>query len=109
MSEPRRFKVGYLSYVPHPSFLETLARHPEVEVVRIPLDQPEEAVLAGLQGVDAYYCMASRDELPKPFHVSAALLAKLPRLLMVGSTGAGYDPIDPLACTAAGVLLVNQA
>ena len=109
MSATRRFRVGYLSYVPHPSFLETLARHPEVEVVRIPLDQPEAAVLEGLQGVDAYYCMASRDELPKPFHVSAALLARLPRLLMVGSTGAGYDPIDPVACTAAGVLLVNQA
>jgi D-3-phosphoglycerate dehydrogenase / 2-oxoglutarate reductase len=105
----RRFRVGYLSHVPHPSFLETAAQHPVLEVVRIPLDQPEAAVLDALRGVDAYYCMASRDELPKPFHVSAALLTQLPDLLMVGSTGAGYDPIDPAACTAAGVLLVNQA
>jgi len=104
-----RFTVGYLSHVPHPSFLETAALHPELEVVRIPLDQPEAAVFEALRGVDAYYCMASRDELPKPFHVSAGFLAQLPGLLMVGSTGAGYDPIDPAACTAAGVLLVNQA
>ena len=103
------FRVGYLSHVPHPSFLETAAQHPELEVVRIPLDQPEAGVMDALRQVDAYYCMASRDELPKPFHVNAGFLARLPDLLMVGSTGAGYDPIDPGACTEAGVLLVNQA
>jgi D-3-phosphoglycerate dehydrogenase len=103
------FRVGYLAHVPHQSFLDTAAQHPELEVVRIPLDQPEAGVLEALRGVDAYYCMASRDELPKPFHVTTTLLAQLPDLLMVGSTGAGYDPVDPKACTAAGVLLVNQA
>nr|WP_256476066.1 hydroxyacid dehydrogenase [Siccirubricoccus soli] len=105
----RRFRVGYLSHVPHQSFLDTAAEHPVMEVVRIPLDQPEEAVLAALQGVDAYYCMASRDELPKRFHVGPELLRDLPDLLMVGSTGAGYDTVNPKACTEAGVLLVNQA
>jgi D-3-phosphoglycerate dehydrogenase len=105
----RRFRVGYLSYVPHRSFLDTAAAQPALEVVRIALDQPEEAVIAALAECDAYYCMASRDELPKPFHVGEALLSRLPNLLMVGSTGAGYDTADPLACTAAGVLLVNQA
>ncbi|MCB4820978.1 NAD(P)-dependent oxidoreductase [Roseicella aerolata] len=109
MPDQRRFRVGYLSYVPHQSFLDTAAQHPELEIIRIPLEQPEAAVLDALRGVDAYYCMASRDELPKPFHVRAALLEQLPDLLMVGSTGAGYDPIDPEACTKAGVLLVNQA
>ncbi|MBK1658472.1 NAD(P)-dependent oxidoreductase [Paracraurococcus ruber] len=109
MPAPRRFRVGYLSHVPHQSFLDTAAQHPELEVVRIPLDQPDSAVLAALREVDAYYCMASRDELPKPFHVNESLLAQLPGLLMVGSTGAGYDPVDPAACTRAGVLLVNQA
>ena len=105
----RRFRVGYLSYVPHQSFLDTAAAQPSLEVVRIPLEQPEEAVIAALAECDAYYCMASRDELPRPFHVHAALLSRLPKLLMVGSTGAGYDPIDPVACTAAGVVAVNQA
>jgi D-3-phosphoglycerate dehydrogenase len=103
------FRVGYLSHVPHQSFLDTAAQEPLLEVVRIPLDQPEEAVIAALDRCHAYYVMASRDELPKPFHVQKALLAKLPKLLMVGSYGAGYDPIDPEACTEAGVLLVNQA
>jgi len=105
----QRFRVGYVSHVPHPAFLETAAQEPLLDVVRIPLGQPEEAVIASLAGCHAYYVMASRDELPKPFHVHAALLARLPRLLMAASYGAGYDTIDPAACTEAGVLLCNQA
>ena len=108
-SPDRHFRVGYLNHVPHQSFLDTAARQPALEVVRIALDQPEQAVVKALAQCDGYYVMASRDELPKPFHVHAALLARLPRLLMVGSYGAGYDTVDPAACTAAGVLLVNQA
>src|SRR4051794_19265152 len=108
-SYQRRFRVGYLSHVPHRSFLDTPAQHPALGGVRIPLQQPEAAVLEALRSLDAFYCMASRDELPKPFHVRAELLRALPDLLMVGSTGAGYDTVDPEACTEAGVLLVNQA
>lgn len=103
------FRVGYIDRVPHQAFLDTAAADPALEIVRIGLDQPEDAVIAALAQCDGYYVMASRDELPKPFHVTDALLARLPDLLMVGSYGAGYDPIDPDACTRAGVLLVNQA
>lgn len=105
----QRFRVGYVSHVPHPAFLETAAEEPLLEVVRIPLEQPEEAVIAALAECHAFYVMASRDELPRPFHVHAPLLARLPRLLMAASYGAGYDTIDPAACTDAGVLLCNQA
>jgi D-3-phosphoglycerate dehydrogenase len=42
-------------------------------------------------------------------HVHDELLARLPNLLMAASQGAGYDTIEPAACTRAGVLLVNQA
>lgn len=103
------FRVGYLSHVPHQSFLDTAAELPGLEVLRIPISDDVDGMFAQLRGCQAFYCMASRDELPKPFHVNAAMLARVPDLLMVGSTGAGYDPMDPKACTEAGVLLVNQA
>ena len=103
------FRVGYLDHVPHRAFLDTAAKEPLLEVVRIPLDQPEGAVIAALGRCHAYYVMASRDELPRPFHVHRQLLSRLPDLLMVASYGAGYDTIDPAACTEAGVLLCNQA
>lgn len=112
MSENRTnapFRVGYIDYVPHPAFLEKAGADPALEIVRIPANQPEDAILAALAECDGYYVMASRDELAKSFHVTDALLAKLPRLLIAASYGAGYDTIDPEAGTRAGVLVVNQA
>jgi D-3-phosphoglycerate dehydrogenase len=103
------FRVGYIERVMHPAFLDAAAEEKLLEVVRIGLDQPDAAILGALATCDAYYVMASRDELPKPLHVTDALLAALPGLLMVASYGAGYDTIEPAACTRAGVLLVNQA
>jgi D-3-phosphoglycerate dehydrogenase len=109
VSAADRFRIAYLIRVPHQSFLDTAAQDPRLEIVRMTLDDGEEAALKVLETCQGYYVKASRDELPKPFHVNDALLARLPNLLMAASQGAGYDTIDPAACTRAGVLLVNQA
>lgn len=102
-------RIGHVGTPPHPTFAATVALDPLLERVEIPLDAPLERQVAMLAECDAYYCMAARDELPQPLHVHDALLARLPRLLMAASYGAGYDALDPLACTRAGVILVNQA
>jgi D-3-phosphoglycerate dehydrogenase len=65
-----------------------------------------EPVLAEAYG---YQVGASRDELPKQYHVTKEFLARCPKLLVVSSNGAGYDTVDVAACTEAGVLVVNQA
>lgn len=103
------FRLGYLARVPHPTFLEVAGADPAIELVRIEPDRAPDTVIAELATCHGYYLRASRDELPKPFHVTDELLAKLPLLVMVGSQGAGYDTADPDACTRAGVVLVNQA
>ena len=36
-------------------------------------------------------------------------MARCPALLVLSTSGAGYDPVDVAACTAAGVLVVNQS
>ena len=51
----------------------------------------------------------STTELATRFHVTAALLARTPNLLVVSTNGAGYDTVDLKDCTAAGVLVVNSA
>lgn len=107
MPNAARFRVGHL-VLPAESFSQVTATDPAVELVKLPIDRPEDAV-AMLAHCHGYYVMASRDELPRLLHVDATLLARLPGLLLVGSTGAGYDTVDPEACTAAGVLLINQA
>lgn len=104
-----RFRLGYLARVPHQNFLDTASADPAIELVRIEPDRPVDVVIEELATCHGYYCRASRDELPKPFHVTDELLGKLPKLVMVGSQGAGYDTADPDACSRAGVLLVNQA
>ncbi len=104
-----RLRVGYVGWVPHPAFLETAAADPALEIVKIPLEASTDEMVQALSSCHAYYVMAARDELPKPVHVTRELLAKLPNLLMAASYGAGYDPCDPIACTEAGVLLLNQA
>lgn len=105
----RRFRVGYVGWVPHPAFLETASQDPDLEIVPISMDQPESAMIQTLSSCHGYYVMAARDELPKALHVHAELLSKLPNLLVAASYGAGYDTCDPQACTDASVLLMNQA
>jgi len=91
------------------AFLTRAAAFPDLEIRRIGLDQPEEAVAAALAACHGYYVWAARHELPPPWHVTPALLARLPGLLVVASYGAGYDTVDVEACTAAGVAVVDQA
>jgi D-3-phosphoglycerate dehydrogenase len=61
-----------------------------------------------LADAHVYQIGAARDELAPHFHAHADLLKRAPNLLIVSSNGAGFDPVDVDACTAAGVLVVNQ-
>ncbi|MEQ9638910.1 MAG: hydroxyacid dehydrogenase [Alphaproteobacteria bacterium] len=72
-------------------------------------DMDEAAKWAALEAAHGQVIGASRQELPKDLHVTAAYLERCPNVLAVSSTGAGYDTIDLDACTAAGVIAVNQA
>jgi D-3-phosphoglycerate dehydrogenase len=104
-----RFRIGFLDRPMRESFHRTAATDPALQVERIPLEQPQDAVVSALARCHGYYVMATRSELPRPFHVTRELLVRLPRLLLVVSYGAGYDTVDVDACTAAGVAVVNQA
>jgi D-3-phosphoglycerate dehydrogenase len=104
-----RFRIGYIDRPMHEAFLEEPAKAAEVELLRLSLSDGDDRIRDGLATCDAYYVQAARDELPPAWHVTPALLATLPRLLVAASYGAGYDTIDVPACTAAGVAAVNQA
>jgi D-3-phosphoglycerate dehydrogenase len=108
MGQPK-FCIGLLGRPMHQSFYDTAAKHPALEVVTGDLAKPEAEIAAMLTDCHGYYARAARDELPRPWHVTADFLGRFPQLLMVASYGAGYDTIDVDACTAAGVIVVNQA
>ncbi|WP_291858055.1 hydroxyacid dehydrogenase [Bradyrhizobium sp.] len=102
-------RVFYVKYLAHPIYVEMLAARPDVRLDRLENETAEEVFAPILADAHAYQVGAARDELAGHFHVHGDLLKRAPNLLIVSSNGAGYDPVDVEACTAAGVLVVNQS
>jgi D-3-phosphoglycerate dehydrogenase len=102
-------RVFYVKYLAHPVYAEILAARPDVRLDRIENETAEDVFAPILATAHAYQVGAARDELAPHFHVHAELLKRAPNLLLVSSNGAGFDPVDVEACTAAGVLVVNQS
>jgi D-3-phosphoglycerate dehydrogenase len=102
-------RVFYVKYLPNEIYVEILRARPDVRLDRLENESTEDISAPILAAAHAYQVGAARDELAKHFHVDADLLRRAPNLLIVSSNGAGYDPVDVDACTAAGVLVVNQS
>lgn len=102
-------RVFYVKYLAHQIYADILGKRADVRLDRLENDSPENISAPILAAAHAYQVGAARDELAKHFHVDADLLARAPNLLIVSSNGAGFDPVDVDACTAAGVVVVNQS
>lgn len=89
--------------------LRMLAERPHFEVRRLSAASAEGALWPVFEGAHVYQISAARAEVPGPFFASAGFLARCPELLVVSSSGSGFDTIDVDACTDAGVLALNQA
>jgi D-3-phosphoglycerate dehydrogenase / 2-oxoglutarate reductase len=102
-------RVFYVKYLPNQIYVDILGARPDVRLDRLENESPDEISAPILAAAHAYQIGAARDELAKHFHAHADLLRRAPNLLIVSSNGAGFDPVDVEACTAAGVLVVNQS
>src|SRR5437016_712047 len=102
-------RVFYVKYLAHEIYTEVLKARPDVRLDRLENESPDAVAAPILSAAHAYQIGAARDELAKHFHVDQDLLRRAPNLLIVSSNGAGFDPVDVDACTAAGVLVVNQS
>jgi D-3-phosphoglycerate dehydrogenase len=102
-------RVFYVKYLPNEIYVDMLRARPDVRLDRLENDSPNEVSAPILAAAHAYQVGAARDELAVHFHVDADLLRRAPNLLIVSSNGAGFDPVDVDACTAAGVVVVNQS
>ena len=101
-------RLAYFEEFMDPIALKILAERPDIEVVRLEYASPEDDNWAEMTRSHGYQSQP-RTELQAPWFADAALLARCPSILAVASTGAGYDMIDVDACTAAGVIVVNQS
>ena len=102
-------RVFYVKYLAHPIYETILKSRPDVRLDRLDNESPDAVSAPILAAAHAYQVGAARDELARHFHVDADLLRRAASLLIVSSNGAGFDPVDVDACTAAGVLVVNQS
>jgi D-3-phosphoglycerate dehydrogenase len=102
-------RVFYVKYLPHEIYVDILRGRPDVRLDRLENESADSVAAPILAAAHAYQIGAARDELARHFHVDRDLLRRAPNLLIVSSNGAGYDPVDVEACTAAGVLVVNQS
>ena len=74
-----------------------------LEQVRGPAaNEPELLTMHGYQ-------ILPRTELDPIYLADRAFVSRMPNLLAVSSTGAGYDMIDVDACTEAGIIVVNRS
>ncbi|MEL6060556.1 MULTISPECIES: NAD(P)-dependent oxidoreductase [unclassified Methylobacterium] len=92
----------------NPVFDERLRAEPDIDLQVGDLQGPEDALRDLLRQAHVFHVSPARDEVPRRWHVTDALLAECPNLLAVSSAGAGFDTVDAAACTRAGVAVVNQ-
>jgi D-3-phosphoglycerate dehydrogenase len=102
-------RVFYVKYLAHEIYADILGRRSDVRLDRLENESSDDIAAPILAAAHAYQIGAARDELARHFHVHEDLLRRAPNLLIVSSNGAGFDPVDVDACTAAGVLVVNQS
>ena len=106
---PNIKRVFYVNHVSAPIFLEMLGQRPDIQVDKLVNDSPEDEVEPVLARAHAYQIGSARQELARKFHGTAALLERMPNVVVLSTTGAGYDTVNLEDCTRAGVAAVNQA
>ncbi len=106
---PNIKRVFYVNRVSAPVFLEILGQRPDIQVDRLMNDSPEDDVEPVLTRAHAFQIGSARQELARKFHGTAALLQRTPNVVVLSTTGAGYDTVNLEDCTRAGVAAVNQA
>jgi D-3-phosphoglycerate dehydrogenase len=102
-------RVFYVKYLAHPVFAEILGRRADIRLDRLENETNDEGAAPILAAAHVYQVGSARDEIAPKFHVQAALIARMPDVLVVSTSGVGYDTVDIEACTDAGILVVNQA
>jgi D-3-phosphoglycerate dehydrogenase len=106
---PNIKRVFYVNHVSAPNFLEILARRPDIQVDKLMNDSPDDEVQPVLARAHAFQIGSARQELARRFHGTAALLEQMPNVVLLSTSGAGYDTVNLEDCTRAGVAAVNQA
>jgi D-3-phosphoglycerate dehydrogenase len=92
-----------------PNAADFLAKETDFVIHRLDFNGPDAANWPIMETCHAYCITSARDEIPDQYKGVQSLIERCKSLLVISASGAGYDPVDVAACTAAGVLVVNQS
>jgi D-3-phosphoglycerate dehydrogenase / 2-oxoglutarate reductase len=102
-------RVSWFFEAKQPSVADILEKENDIVFHRLAFDGPHADNWGALAASHVYCITSARHEVPDEYKCTAALIERCPDLLAVSTSGAGYDTVDVPACTAAGVLVVNQS
>jgi D-3-phosphoglycerate dehydrogenase len=102
-------RVFYVKYLADPVYADILGRRQDLRLDRLENEGEDDVAGPILAAAHVYQVGSARDEIARKFHVDATLIARMPGVLVISTSGAGYDTVDVKACTDAGILVVNQA
>ena len=92
-----------------PNVADSLEKERGITLHRLAFNGPKADNWGAMSASHVYCITSTRQELPEEYRCNATLIERCPDLLAVSTSGAGYDTVDVAACTAAGVLVVNQS
>jgi D-3-phosphoglycerate dehydrogenase len=98
----------YFSHFTDPVAERVLGAAEGIALQRLAFEQDRATLDAAMAAAHGYHALP-RVEIREPWFCDAALLKRAPALLAACSTGAGFDVIDPEACTSAGVIVCHQS
>ena len=105
---PTQKQVFWFNDGKTPNVADSLDKNKEIRLHRLTYDGPKADNWGAMSASHAFCISSTRQEVPDEYKAHAPLVAKCPDLLAVSTSGAGFDTVDVAACTAAGVLVVNQ-
>lgn len=107
---PGRREVFYFHRLTNPDVFRAVIETAGVTLTHLEYDMPAATIDAVLARAQAYQIHPdSHIARQNGYAGGAALLRRCPNLLAISLPGSGYDAVDMADCTAAGVLVVNQA
>lgn len=104
-----QWRMIYFDLWTHEAGRTMVEQASELDMIRLERARPAEEIWRQLAGVHGYQIGSARQELPTHLHGTASFLERTPDLLAISADGAGVDTVDIDACTAAGVIVVNQS
>jgi D-3-phosphoglycerate dehydrogenase / 2-oxoglutarate reductase len=90
---PNAIRVFYVKRFFHPIFADILARRPNIILDKLENHTPDDEAEPILRAAHVFSISSARDELDRRFHANRDLLARTPELLVVSTTGAGFDTV----------------